>query len=393
MIAFIEEHRNDLGVEPVCKVLPIAQSTFYAHQAITKKPDLASDRAKRDVDMSPEIKRVWEENNEVYGIRKVWHQLQREKFTIARCTVAKLMKHLDIQGVIRGKVQKTTVPDKSQPCPKDKVNRNFRAPAPNTLWVSDFTYVSTAAQQSLLAAMRGGQGFVYVAFIIDTFADKIVGWRVSSSPKTDFVLDALEQALHDRRPVHKGGLIHHSDRGGQYLSIRYTERLALAGIEPSVGSVGDSYDNAPLGRFVSQIACQAMLGRNHKWPLQSRSNPPAWPMENHGSGRVGNAQMGRLVQQSSSACPNRIHPTSRSRREVLCTAQHVRYGRMRRSNQPPANWGRFIMEASIQFDPSVTLAKAELVSSQADEEDISVAFREHARSRPKQSSRHIWRSS
>ena len=182
MIAFIEDHRDDLGVEPICKVLPIAQSTFHAHAAIARDPDLASDRAKRDADLSPEIKRVWEENNEVYGIRKVWHQLQREKFTIARCTVARLMKHLDIHGVIRGKVKKTTVPDKSQPCPKDKVNRKFRAPAPNMLWVSDFTYVST------------WQGFVYVAFIIDTFADKIVGWRVSSSPKTDFVLDALEQA-------------------------------------------------------------------------------------------------------------------------------------------------------------------------------------------------------
>ena len=202
MIAFIEDHRDDLGVEPICKVLPIAQSTFYEHAAIARNPDLASDRAKRDADLSPEVKRVWEQNNEVYGIRKVWHQLQREEFSVARCTVARLMKRLDIQGVIRGKVKKTTVPDKSQPCPKDKVNRKFRAPAPNMLWVSDFTYVST------------WQGFVYVAFIIDTFANKIVGWRVSSSPKTDFVLDALEQALHNRRPVHKGGLIHHSDRGG-----------------------------------------------------------------------------------------------------------------------------------------------------------------------------------
>ena len=171
MISFIEEHRNSLGVEPVCKVLPIAQSTFYAHAAIVKNPDLASDRAKRDAVLSPEIKRVWEENNEVYGIRKVWHQLQREKFSIARCTVARLMKRLDIHGVIRGKAKRTTVQDKSLPCPKDKVNRKFRAPAPNMLWVSDFTYVST------------WQGFVYVAFIIDTFADKIVGWRVSSSPK------------------------------------------------------------------------------------------------------------------------------------------------------------------------------------------------------------------
>tara|TARA_R110002111_G_scaffold122277_1_gene186043 strand:- start:1409 stop:2044 length:636 start_codon:yes stop_codon:yes gene_type:complete len=162
------------------------------------------------------------------------------------------MKRQSIHGVIRGKVKKTTVPDKSQPCPKDKVNRNFRAPAPNMLWVSDFTYVSS------------WQGFVYVAFIIDTFADKIVGWRVSSSPKTDFVLDALEQALHDRRPVHKGGLIHHSDRGGQYLSIRYTERLALAGIEPSVGSVGDSYDNA-LAETINGLYKAEVIHRLGPW--------------------------------------------------------------------------------------------------------------------------------
>ena len=216
MIAFIEDHRDDLGVEPICKVLPIAQSTFYAHAAIARNPDLASDRAKRDADLSPEVKRVWEQNNEVYGIRKVWHQLQREEFSVARCTVARLMKRLDIQGVIRGKVQKTTVPDKSQPCPKDKVNRKFRTPAPNMLWVSDFTYVST------------WQGFVYVAFIIDTFADKIVGWRVSSSPKTDFVLDALEQALHDRRPVHKGGLIHHSDRPSHGLQANHCRAMGRA---------------------------------------------------------------------------------------------------------------------------------------------------------------------
>ena len=252
MIAFIKEHREDLGVEPVCKVLPIAQSTFYAHVAIARNPELASDRAKRDVDLSLEIKRVWEENNEVYGIRKVWHQLQREKCTIARCTVARLMKRLAIHGVIRGKVKKTTVPDKGQPCPKDKVNRKFRAPAPNMLWVSDFTYVST------------WQGFVYVAFIIDTFADKIVGWRVSSSPKTDFVLDALEQALHDRRPVHKGGLIHYSDRGGQYLSIRYTERLADAGIEPSVGSVCVSYDNA-LAETINGLYKAEVIHRRGPW--------------------------------------------------------------------------------------------------------------------------------
>ena len=282
MIAFIEGHREELGVEPVCKVLPIAQSTFYAHVAIAQNPDLASDRAKRDMDLSPEIRRVWEENNEVYGIRKVWHQMQREKFTIARCTVARLMKRQSIHGVIRGKVKKTTVPDKSQPCPKDKVNRKFRAPAPNMLWVSDFTYVST------------WQGFVCVAFIIDTFADKIVGWRVSNSTKTDFLLDTLEKTLHDRRPVHKIGLSNHSDRGGQYLFIRYTERLADAGIDPSVGSVGNSYDTA--------------LAETHQRSVQGRSHSPARTLENHGRCRMGDPQIGQLVQQPSPACINRIHP-------------------------------------------------------------------------------------
>ena len=287
MIAFIKEHREDLGVEPVCKVLPIAQSTFYAHVAIARNPDLASDRAKRDVDLSLEIKRVWDENNQVYGIRKVWHQLQREKFTIARCTVARLMKHLAIQGVIRGKVKKTTVPDKVQPRPKDQGNREVRAPAPNMLWVSDFTRVSI------------WQGVVYVAFIIDTFADKIVGWRVSNSPKTDFVLDTVEQALHDRRPVHKIGLSNHSDRGGQYLSIRYTERLADAGIDPSVGSVGNSYDTA--------------LAETHQRSVQGRSHSPArtlgkpWPLSH---GKPSNGSIG----STTVAC---LHPSDTSRHPRL----------------------------------------------------------------------------
>lgn len=181
--------------------------------------------------MCEEIRRVWEENFRVYGVRKVWLQLNREGFEVARCTVARLMRRLGLQGVVRGKPVTTTVSDKAVPCPLDRVNRQFRAERPNALWVSDFTYVST------------WQGFVYVAFVIDVFARRIVGWKVSSSARTDFVLDALEQALHTRRPT-EGGLIHHSDRGVQYVSIRYTERLAEAGIEPSVGSVGDSYDNA-----------------------------------------------------------------------------------------------------------------------------------------------------
>ena len=212
MIAFIEDQRVVYGVESICRVLPIAPSTYYHRLACQADPSKASTRHQRDTELRPEIKRVWDENYQVYGVRKAWHQLKREGYTLARCTVERLMKQIGIRGAVRGKVVKTTVPDTSAPCPRDKVNRVFRAPAPNLLWVSDFTYVST------------WQGFIYVAFVIDTFADRIVGGRVSRSAKTDFVLDALEEALHDRRPVQKSGLVHHSDRGGQYLSIRYTER-------------------------------------------------------------------------------------------------------------------------------------------------------------------------
>ena len=194
--------------------------------------DRLSVRARRDVCLKVEIRRVFDANYRVYGVRKVWRQLQREGFDVARCTVARLMKTMGLQGVIRGKPVRTTVSDKAVPCPLDQVNRQFHAPAPNRLWVSDFTYVSTWA------------GMVYVAFVIDVYARFIVGWRVSRTAHAGFVLDALEQALHDRKPVDKGGLVHHSDRGSQYLSIKYTERLAEAGIKPSVGSVGDSYDNA-----------------------------------------------------------------------------------------------------------------------------------------------------
>ena len=231
MTAFIDAHRADYGVEPICKVLPIAPSTYYAQRARRTDPDLRPDRAWRDDALCVEIRRVFDQNKRVYGVRKVWRQLRREGYPVARCTVARLMRRLGLQGVVRGKVIKTTVSDKAMPCPRDQVNRQFRAERHNALWVSDFTYVSTWA------------GFVYVAFVIDVFARRIVGWKVSSAARTDFVLDALEQALHARRPT-EGGLIHHSDRGVQYVSIRYTERLAEAGIEPSVGSVGDSYDNA-----------------------------------------------------------------------------------------------------------------------------------------------------
>ena len=250
MITFIEENREVIGVEPICKHLPIAPSTFYDHMAKRANPDLMSDRAKRDVTLKPEIERVWEQNYKVYGVRKVWHQMRREGFDVARCTVARLMKELGLEGIIRGKKHRTTIPDKSQPCPLDKVNRQFKAPAPNMLWVSDFTYVAT------------WQGFVHVAFVIDAFARRMVGWRVSRTAHAGFVLDALEQAVHQRQPG--SGLVHHSDRGSQYLSIRYTERLAEAGIEPSVGSVGDSYDNA-LAETINGLFKAEVIHRRGPW--------------------------------------------------------------------------------------------------------------------------------
>jgi len=252
MIAFIDDHREVHGVEPICKVLPIAPSTYHAHVAKRANPEKLSARARRDMALKPEIARVFAENFEVYGVRKVWRQLQRESFDVARCTVERLMRGMGLRGVIRGKPVRTTISDKAAPCPLDHVNRQFHAPRPNALWVSDFTYVSTWT------------GFVYVAFVIDVYARRIVGWRTSRTAHASFVLDALEQALHDRRPAHRGGLVHHSDRGSQYLSIKYTERLAEAGIEPSVGSVGDSYDNA-LAETINGLYKAEVIHRRGPW--------------------------------------------------------------------------------------------------------------------------------
>jgi putative transposase len=252
MIAFIDDHREAHGVEPICKVLPIAPSTYRERAAKRVDPAKLSPRAKRDVSLKVEIRRVFAANFEIYGVRKVWRQLRREGFDIARCTVERLMRSMGLRGVIRGKPVKTTVSDKAAPCPLDHVKRQFRAPRPNVLWVSDFTYVAT------------WQGFVYVAFVIDTFARRIVGWRASRTAHTGFVLDALEQALHDRRPVHRRGLVHHSDRGSQYVAIKYTERLAEAGIEPSVGSVGDSYDNA-LAETINGLYKAEVIHRRGPW--------------------------------------------------------------------------------------------------------------------------------
>ena len=252
MIAFIDDHREMYGVEPICRVLPIAPSTYHAHVARRTDPARASARARRDAVLSAAIRRVWEENFRVYGVRKVWRQLGREGVSVARCTVARLMHRMNLEGIVRGKAAKTTISNRATPCPTDRVNRQFQAPRPNVLWVSDFTYVATWA------------GFVYVAFVIDAYARRIVGWRVSRTAHASFVLDALEQALHERRPVGGGGLVHHSDRGSQYVSIKYTERLVEAGIEPSVGSVGDSYDNA-LAETVIGLYKTEVIRRRGPW--------------------------------------------------------------------------------------------------------------------------------
>lgn len=230
--------------------MQVAPSAYRRHAARQRNPELRCARAQRDAVLMPQIERVWQANLQVYGADKVWKQLNREGIGVARCTVERLMRTLGLEGVRRGKVVKTTIPTPALPCPRDRVNRQFSAERPNQLWVSDFTYVST------------WQGWVYVAFIIDVYARYIVGWRVSPSMRTDFVLDALEQALYARRPA--DALIHHSDRGSQYVCIRYTERLAEAGIEPSVGSRGDSYDNA-LAETVNGLYKAELIHKRAPW--------------------------------------------------------------------------------------------------------------------------------
>jgi putative transposase len=235
-------------------VLQIAPSGYWLHAAHQRNPQLRCPRAQRDDTLVPHIERVWQANMRVYGADKVWKQMNREGVVIARCTVERLMKRLGLQGVRRGKVVRTTLSDMKAPCPLDRVNRQFKAERPNQLWVSDFTYVST------------WQGWLYVAFVIDVYARCIVGWRVSTSMHTEFVLDALEQALYARQPERDGALIHHSDRGSQYVSIRYSERLSEAGIEPSVGSKGDSYDNA-LAETINGLYKAEVIHRR-SWPTR-----------------------------------------------------------------------------------------------------------------------------
>ncbi len=251
-MTFLDDHRDAYGVESICSVLPIAPSTYYEQKARQADPDRLPARAKRDRVLSEEILRVWKENFGVYGAVKMWKQLARESFAAARCTIERLMRKLGLQGAIRGKKFKTTVTDESSARPLDLVDREFNATRPNQLWVSDFTYVAT------------WRGFTYVAFVIDVFARKIVGWRASTSMRTDLVLDALEQALHDRSDAGQDRLVNHSDQGVQYLSFRYTERLAEAGIEPSVGSRGDAYDNA-MAESVIGLYKTELIARKGPW--------------------------------------------------------------------------------------------------------------------------------
>jgi putative transposase len=246
MVAFIDQHKGTYGVEPICRVLPIAPSTYFHRKAEERDPTRRSARAQRDAVLRAIIQRIYDENDRVYGPRKVWKQMGREGLREARCRVRRLMRAMGLGGVRRGRAWTTTT--QSSPAvarPRDLVDRHFTATRPNQLWVADFTYVAT------------WRGFVYVAFVVDVFARRIVGWRVSSSLAADFVLDALEQAIYERCGPTPTGLIHHSDRGTQYVSMRYTDRLAEAAIAPSVGSRGDSYDNAMaeslIGLFKTEV--------------------------------------------------------------------------------------------------------------------------------------------
>jgi putative transposase len=250
MVSFIDEHRVAYGVEPICRQLPIAPSVYYEHKRRQAEPDRVAARTRRDAELATEMARVHEANFGVYGARKVWLQLKREGTQVARCTVERLMRREGLEGARRGRRCRTTTPDAAAERPLDLVKRQFTATQPDELWVADFTYVATWA------------GFVYVAFVIDVFARRIVGWRVTRSMSTELVLDALEQALWSRAAP--DGVIHHSDRGSQYLSIRYSDRLAEAGMKPSVGSVGSSYDNA-LAETIIGLFKTEVIHRRGPW--------------------------------------------------------------------------------------------------------------------------------
>jgi len=256
VMSFIDSHREALGIEPICRELAIAPSSYHEHATRLADPGKRSARARRDDKIKEQIKRVHDDSSGLYGTRKVWRQMRRDGIEVAKCTVERLMRTMGLAGVRRGKTTITTVSNPKAPCPLDRVNREFRVSRPNALWVVDFTYVHTWA------------GFVYVAFVIDAYARRIVGWKVSTSATASFVLDALEQAIHARRPGPEDELIHHSDRGVQYLAMNYTQRLAEANLVPSVGSVGDSYDNA-LAETINGLYKAEVIWRQRSWPTAS----------------------------------------------------------------------------------------------------------------------------
>jgi transposase InsO family protein len=311
MVSYIDDYRDRFGVEPICRVLPIAPSRYYEQKAREREPDRRPPREKRDETLKTEIKRVFDENFRVYGARKVWKQLTREGIEVARCTVERLMRVLGLRGVVRGRRVKTTIPDELAERRQDRVNRTFTVSRPNALWVADLTYVAT------------WRGLVYVAFVIDAFARRIVGWRVSSSLRSDIALDALEQALYDRDINDGEELIHHSDRGVQYVSIRYTERLAEAGIEPSVGSVGDSYDNALAETIIGLYKTEVIR-----------------PVAEHRHRRVRDARVGRLVQPSTLVRADWRCATGREGRRVLSKSR-AGHGGLTHNPEPPGFSGRF----------------------------------------------------
>ena len=317
MIAFIDAHKGRHGVEPICSVLPIAPSTHDAHKARQRDPRRCSARARRDEALKPEIERVWRENFKVYGVGKVWLQLNRETIVVARCTVARLMKAMGIQGVRRGRRTVTTRPEEAMERPRDAVNRKFKVARPNALWVADLTYVAT------------WRGFVYVAFVIDAYARRIVGWRVSKSLRTDLALDALEQALYDRNVSPRSELIHHSDHGVQGGFKRSSQHGA------SVGR-GDHVFGRQRRRLVRQRP-----GGDRRWVIQDRSDPSAGSLEKRRGCRVRDVGLGGLVQPQASARTDRRHPARGERDRVLSATGGVRHGSLTQTNESPVNPGRF----------------------------------------------------
>ena len=316
MIAFIDDHRDAYGVEPICRVLPIAPSTYHEHVARRRDPARLSARAQQDVALKPEIARVFAENFAVYGVRKVWRQMMREGFPVARCTVERLMREMGLAGVIRGKPVRTTISDKTAPCPRDHVNRQFYAPAPNMLWVSDLTYVATWAGVRLTSPSSS----------TPTPGGSLVGAPAGRrTPASSWMRSS--RRFQDHRPVHRGSLVHHSDRGSQYVSIKYTERLAEAGIEPSVGSVGDSYDNA-LAETINGLYKAKVIHRRRPWRSFEAVEYATLEWVDWFNHR-------RLLE------PHRQHPARRSRRSILCCRGQHRYGSMTHNPRPPADPGRF----------------------------------------------------